>query len=719
MTVEDYYEEALRERAERQARRNANRNRSKANPKPRKRKRAPEGYRPFCGVDGEGGGKDGLGRQYYRLLRAHGGGVDQLLFRDNEPLGAGDCLEFIASLPAGPIYVGYGFGYDSTQILRGLPADRIAAIFAPRKPDRFHHAVYWRNYAIDYLPGQYLSVGRTAWRWDAEHNKEIPYTIKGSTRTILETLGFFQGPYVKALEEWDIGSKHVRDKIAGTKKERDQFELMTPELLTYNKQECRWLAQLMERFRQVCEGVDLVLPANKWNGAGKLAELLHRQHGCPKRTWLEKKLDPWLRDAAKHAYFGGRAELLRVGGAPAVYSYDLKSAYPAAMLDLPCLEHGTWEKIDGQAAAGLTEGTVAMVDIEYGHDATTPLCGLPWRYTDGYLVYPRFGAGIYWKIEVDAAIRYGTQVRRYNGGWLYHRHCDCRPFDYVAELFAERKRLDRWQKGAGIPLKLAINSLYGKLAQRIGGAPYQNHIWAGLITATTRARILDAVGSAADRRDIIAIATDGIYSASPLPLDMGDELGNWEESEMGQMFFAQAGFYWQREPAGVTRTRGMSRDNLGTKTRRLEAAWETMTARLTDKAGRVPRYPAVRVGNKIFMGLKLAHSQGNLDLAGQWVQAGFEPKDESKDEFELTGEDDELGTRVISFAWGEKREELTYSARYEGPAGGALQTSPKRGTPRKRSAPWHSDALEEGKLHLDLLRIIAEEQPDYFDPDAE
>jgi hypothetical protein len=508
----------------------------------------------------------------------------------------------------------------------------------------------------------------------------------------------------------------VRDNIAATKADRDSFDLMTPELLRYNKQECRWLAQLMERFRQVCEGVELTLPANKWNGAGKLAELLHQQHACPRREWLEINLDSWLRDAAKHAYFGGRAELLRVGGVAVCYSYDLKSAYPAAMLDLPCLEHGTWQKIDGKAALGLAEGAIAMLDVEYSHDDQTPLCGLPWRYTSGYLVYPRFGAGIYWKIEVDAAVRFGTQIKRCNGGWLYHRHCECRPFDYVETLFRERQRLDRWQKGAGIPLKLAINSLYGKLAQRIGGAPYQNHIWAGLITATTRARILDAVGSAADRRDIIAIATDGIYTATPLPVDLGDQLGNWEEQEMNEMFFCQPGFYWQRKNTGIVRTRGMSRDNLGSKTHRLETAWGSMTAGLAMPAGHVPRYPAVRVANKIFVGLKLAHAQGKPELAGRWIDPEVEPSDD----FELRGEDEEIGTRVISFSWGEKRGELTYSARYDGPAGGALQTIPKRGVPRRRSAPWHSELLAaDDKLDLDLLRLISDEQPDYYDPDAE
>jgi hypothetical protein len=33
---------------------------------------------------------------------------------------AGGCLDFILSIPAEPILVGYGTGYDATQILRGI-----------------------------------------------------------------------------------------------------------------------------------------------------------------------------------------------------------------------------------------------------------------------------------------------------------------------------------------------------------------------------------------------------------------------------------------------------------------------------------------------------------------------------------------------------------------------------------------------------------------------
>jgi hypothetical protein len=108
-------------------------------PEQREREREREGrrnrakLRPFMAVDGEGGGTDALGRQNYLLMVASGGtaGEERILHRDGKPLSTRDCLEFILSLPAEPILVGYGFGYDATQILRSIKPPTLRQILNP------------------------------------------------------------------------------------------------------------------------------------------------------------------------------------------------------------------------------------------------------------------------------------------------------------------------------------------------------------------------------------------------------------------------------------------------------------------------------------------------------------------------------------------------------------------------------------------------------------
>jgi hypothetical protein len=91
--------------------------------------------RPFMAVDGEGGGTDALGRQNYLLMVASGNtpGEERVLHRDGKPLSTRDCLEFLLSLPAELILLGYGFGYDATQILRGIKPSTLRQILNPRQ----------------------------------------------------------------------------------------------------------------------------------------------------------------------------------------------------------------------------------------------------------------------------------------------------------------------------------------------------------------------------------------------------------------------------------------------------------------------------------------------------------------------------------------------------------------------------------------------------------
>jgi len=71
--------------------------------------------------------------------------------------------------------------------------------------------------------------------------------------------------------------------------------------------------------------------------------------------------------------------------------------------------------------------------------------------------------------------------------WVARCDCNCRPFEWVKDLYEERRRIG--SNTRGYPLKLGLNSLYGKMAQRCGRGPYHDAVAARLITASTRARV--------------------------------------------------------------------------------------------------------------------------------------------------------------------------------------------------------------------------------------
>jgi hypothetical protein len=113
------------------------------------------------------------------------------------------------------------------------------------------------------------------------------------------------------------------------------------------------------------------------------------------------------------------------------------------------------------------------------------------------------------------------------------------PFSWVPGLFDQRNALKRAGDPRNIPLKLGLNSLYGKTAQGEGQKdskgvrqfpPYQSYVWAGLITSMTRARIIEAIGMNPGK--VLNAATDGIFSRVPLALpNRGKGLGDWDEED--------------------------------------------------------------------------------------------------------------------------------------------------------------------------------------------
>jgi hypothetical protein len=247
----------------------------------REQRRSRKKLRPFMGVDGEGGGTDELGRQNYLLMVAANAEDEHLLHRHGERLSTRDCLEFLLSLPAEPILVGYGVGYDATQILRGIKANTLRRILNPPQGKNGPSYTYWGEYAIIYQQGQYLRIARI------DRSGSKPAIVKGSCRTVYETLGFFQCTFVKAITDWKIGSQAELDMIFDNKMHRNTFTKLTEGIIQYCKLECCHLAMLMEEFRNVCAAAGI--EPKQWSGAGWLASALLDKHRVPKRPLTSKE----------------------------------------------------------------------------------------------------------------------------------------------------------------------------------------------------------------------------------------------------------------------------------------------------------------------------------------------------------------------------------------------------------------------------------------------
>jgi hypothetical protein len=601
-----------------------------------------------------------------------------------------ELLDFICDEPPGSILVGFAFGYDVTMILRDLPEAQQKRLFEPKVFGQGHSPYVWfKNFDIDYLPKNYLKVKRVEIVRDENGNeKRVP--VKGSQRIIYETFGFFQKSFLKVLQEFDVGTEADRERIASNKNRRGDFTGIEKEEREYCALECLYLAELMEKLRGYCE--EAGIRPRSWSGAGKLASALHAKFDTPKKAALSDLVPKEVEAFANLAYYGGRFEITRTGQVDEpVYEYDLKSAYPAAMPRLPCLTHGEWVATrDGDLLAETDSLFVASVKFKAkpaSRENYGQLGGFPVRSKEGHLYWPLEGAGVYWSPEIRSAEKLGFKCR-FKEGWIYQSRCDCTPFTWVNELYEYRRAIG--SSGPGYPIKLGINSLYGKLAQRKGNGAYQSMIWAGLITAHTRAALNLAVAQSVaefGHGRILMLATDAVYSLDPLhDLDIGQGLGQWECDTLPGLFIVQPGLYWSPE-LRKRKSRGLSGrffEEPG-RTEAFEQRWRDYQAAKNSGADEVV-FPSVSVPVPGFIGLKLAVARGTPLRAGCWIE----------------------DTREISFDWRNKR----IGSRQ---VGGAVMTKPKLGGPSTISLP-HGDFIKAGGHEpWEAVRLSLDEQPDYVD----
>jgi hypothetical protein len=538
--------------------------------------------RPFIGIDGEGGNING--RHEYLLLRVG----THLLYRNSKPLRTVDILRWLTSLPNEGIYVGYGFDYDVSMILRDWPQEKLKALFDrdSRKTEdgKGYIPVGHAGFLVEYLPRKHFRVSRFV---KSEERKWF---------TVHDTIGFYQSSFVQALEAWAIGTPEEREAIRAMKLKRSDFTEATEDEIEYNRRECVMLAELLEALRDATREAGYKI-AN-YEGAGCLAQAMLTKHEAPRRTDLPDELAL----AARAAYYGGRFEISRIGTVKPVHEYDLASAYPWAMANLPCLEHGQWinEYVPGNR--------VSVQKVAF--TTARPWGPFPYRDPDGVILYPWCGQGWYWACEVDAARDAGDAVI-IDDAWSFVSNCDHTPFSWIPDVYAERQRIGKGSKGK--ILKLGMNSLYGKMAQSVGQPRFANSVYAGMITAEVRAVMSRVCAEHGD--NVVMIATDGIYLTEKMrgadrPIaEPGEKpaLGSWEHQPFKDLFLVKPGIYFTSDGVKV-KTRGVPRWQLDEKRDEIVNEW-----RRNKMAGKVV------ITRTQFIGARMATMQNAPEKLGQWI----------------------------------------------------------------------------------------------------
>lgn len=525
------------------------------------------GERLIVGIDGEGIGREP--HRYVYLAASSDNSLFQRSIENVEGLTTTECLDFLLSFPRRTQAFSFAFNYDLTMMLRDVDHKALFYLFRPElrrranTPEEQRKGLYhveWRNYNLN-LQGTKFTISKP-------RRAKLPgETDVGLSKKLIiwDVFKFFQSKFVTALQDWKVGTADLHKRMSQMKDQRENFDrwyrLNRRAVHDYCLEECACMAGLAKKL--VSAHKDAGIELTKFYGAGSTASALLDKMNIKEQL---REPPPEVMHAILAAFFGGRFENSIIGPVREhTHSWDISSAYPYQICFLPCLVHGRWEHTRNRK--DLEKATTAVVRYTLAKKSKeiTAWGPFPFRTKDGSICYPKYsGGGWVYKDEYLAGERLFPNTVQFQEAWTYHVDCDCgRIFDLVPELYCERLRIGK--EGPGIVIKLGLNSLYGKLAQSIGNAPFNSWFWAGLITSGTRAQILEFLALHENHYNMLMVATDGIYTLedikAPKPRDTGTygavdkrdgslkPLGGWEHKDIPQgIFAARAGIYFPLNP---------------------------------------------------------------------------------------------------------------------------------------------------------------------------
>lgn len=531
----------------------------------RNRRSIQAANRRFVGWDGEGYSawvvdSNGVcyGKRHFYLLFGSTDGI----VRTSHNLSTRECLTAILDgIQAGVINIAFAFDYDVNMILKDIGRRSLLRL----KENGF---TWWYGFRIEHRPHKWFQVSVKG----ADGERKV--------LRIYDIFSFFGCSFVEACKSY-LGKSESLDKIAQGKARRAEFGYLDlqNEILPYWTLEGEFLVLLAEKLRIAINSAGIQI--SHWHGPGAVATALFKRYKV--KSFMDREVPKEVAEASRYAYSSGRFEPFRGGYyLGEIQIADINSAYPYALSRLPRLDNGYWEYLDSDKAIEtlLKSQRMGVYRIEYvGKDRLQPsMRGWPmplfYRDPNNRIHYPCIVSGWYFAPEAWAALQFDSGNTTIREAWVY-RDDGSYPFEWVNELFYERRKLKAQGNPGERGIKLGLNSAYGKMAQRVGWdqerreAPtYHQLEWAGTITATCRAMLYAAMLPVAQKGGLVSCDTDGIISTvrfDKLPNGIGDGLGEWEISEYTGILYLQNGVYWLRNKDGdwlPPKSRGIPREQL-------------------------------------------------------------------------------------------------------------------------------------------------------------
>ncbi|MCH7647037.1 MAG: DNA polymerase [Thaumarchaeota archaeon] len=293
----------------------------------------------------------------------------------------------------------------------------------------------------------------------------------------------------------------------------------------------------------------------RWISSGYLAEKVLINHGIdmPKFDQTSYK----IQDLAYKSYFGGRFEILKRGFIGKAYLYDINSAYPYALTKIPDITKGEWiqtDKILNDAKLGFFKIKVDIPDCTH-----IPL--FPFR-TNHTMIFPS-GKFITYCTLAELQACNDDSLYRILEGYQFIAHSNIYPYrKFIEKLYKKRLKLKQENNPLQLPIKIILNSIYGKTGQKVRGkiGNLFNPVIFASITGIARAQLYDFVIKNGIEKEVVSFATDSICYTKKLGVN-SIKLGEFSlDNEADDVFILQNGIYrfngkWKQRGLGKLGTR--------------------------------------------------------------------------------------------------------------------------------------------------------------------
>ncbi|WP_246282001.1 DNA polymerase [Nitrosopumilus ureiphilus] len=432
----------------------------------------------------------------------------------------------------------YNLSYDAECILKLLP-EEILIQYKWKKELRFQY----KKYKIHYIDRKKLTISK------GNHSISCydiaQYYDNKSLDVASESVGL-------SLDQEYLDLKKNRKIFSKFYYSRNKRQIRA-----YCIKDCRLTKELSEYWIGIFETVFSFYP-NNWISAGYLAEKVLINNDIP--IPLFNELQYPIQEIARSSFYGGRFELIKRGYIGECYLYDLNSAYPYALTTMPDITQGKWfesKKIHPKSKIG-------FFFIEANISDKVKIAPFPFVKKNRTICYPSGKFKTYVTLDELLMVKGDPEINyKILDSWQFIPRNNCTyPFkNFIKKQYYKRLELKEENNPLEKAIKIVLNSIYGKMAQRTNNVIGNlfNPVIASYITGYTRRQLYEFTKKNKLDNFVVAYATDSVACQKKIKNLDSKKLGKMKlDKQADDVIFLSNGFY---KFNGIWKNRGIGYDN--------------------------------------------------------------------------------------------------------------------------------------------------------------